>query len=295
MTADLVGIVGAGVMGSGLAHALAQHGHPVVLVDRSDEILDRSRSDIQRSLRLQRMLGQSAPGESTADILGRVRFTTDYAALADARILIENVTEKWEVKHEVHLQIDQVCSDDCLVVINTSAISITRIASLHRRPQRVIGIHFMNPVPLKPVVEVIPGVHTDGDTVVQAQSFLTGLGKRGIVVQDMPGFVSNRVLMLMINEAISLLQDGVAGAEDVDTIFRECFGHKMGPLETADLIGLDTILYSIMVLFESYGDPKFRPTPLLRKMVDAGLYGCKSGRGFYRYDGSERKAEDQNA
>ena len=166
---------------------------------------------------------------------------------------------------------------------NTSAIPITRIASLTRRPARVIGMHFMNPVPLKPVVEVIRGYYTADETVALAQGLLAGMGKEGVVVNDSPGFVSNRVLMLTINEAIFLLHEGVAAAEDVDKIFKGCFGHKMGPLETADLIGLDTILLSIEVLYESFNDSKYRPCPLLKKMVDAGLYGQKSGQGFYTY------------
>jgi 3-hydroxybutyryl-CoA dehydrogenase len=167
---------------------------------------------------------------------------------------------------------------------NTSAISITRIGSFTGRPDRVLGMHFMNPVPLKPVVEVVRGHHTSQTTLDTAHRLLDQMGKEGIVVEDYPGFVSNRVLMLTINEAIWLVQDRVARAEDVDRIFRTCFGHKMGPLETGDLIGLDTILDTLEVLYESFNDPKFRPCPLLRKMVDAGLHGRKSGSGFYPYE-----------
>jgi 3-hydroxybutyryl-CoA dehydrogenase len=166
---------------------------------------------------------------------------------------------------------------------NTSAIPITRIASVTRRASKVLGIHFMNPVPMKTTVEVIRGYHTSDHTIDLAKTLLEQMGKKGIVVNDSPGFVTNRVLMLTINEAICLLQDRVATAEEIDTIFRDCFGHKMGPLETADLIGLDTILYSIEALYDSFNDSKYRPCPLLKKMVDAGLYGRKNSRGFYNY------------
>jgi 3-hydroxybutyryl-CoA dehydrogenase len=169
---------------------------------------------------------------------------------------------------------------------NTSAISITRIASVTDRPDRVVGTHFMNPVPLMPVVEVIRGYHTSEATLETTRALLAAMGKQAIVVKDWPGFVSNRVLMLTLNEAIWLVQDGVARAEDVDAIFRGCFGHKMGPLATADLIGLDTILDSLEVLYDSYKDPKFRPCPLLAQMVAAGIRGRKSGAGFFTYEAS---------
>jgi len=198
--------------------------------------------------------------------------------------VIENVTEKWEVKKKVHEQIDAVRRPDCVVAANTSAIPITKIASVTRDASRVVGMHFMNPVPLSSTVEVIRGYHTSDDTLARAKTLLASMNKEGIVVRDMPGFVSNRVLMLMINEAIWLVQDRVAPPEDVDKLFKSCFGHKMGPLETADLIGLDTILYSIEILYDSFNDSKYRPSPLLKEMVAAGLYGRKSGRGFYAYD-----------
>jgi 3-hydroxybutyryl-CoA dehydrogenase len=203
--------------------------------------------------------------------------------------VIENVTEKWEIKQKVYVQLDAICPKPCIFAANTSAIPITRLASVTRRAPKVIGMHFMNPVPLKPMVEVIRGVHTSDETVETAKNFLAQMGKECIIVNDSPGFVSNRVLMLAINEAIYLLQEQVASAEDVDRIFKTCFGHKMGPLETADLIGLDTVLYSIKVLYESFNDSKYRPCPLLKKMVDAGLYGQKSGQGFYTYPISNPK------
>jgi 3-hydroxybutyryl-CoA dehydrogenase len=284
MRPDVVGVVGAGVMGEGLAQSLAQAGHRVILLDISQDILDRSFGNIRNSLRLSRMLNPAGSTESPADVLKRITRSTDYRLLSEAQFVIENVTEKWELKSSVWSQLDACTPQDCVLAANTSAISITRIASSTRRPSQVLGMHFMNPVPLKPLVEVIRGFHTTDETIATAKALLATMNKECIVVQDMPGFVSNRVLMLAVNEAVFLLQDRVASVEEVDTIFKSCFGHKMGPLETADLIGLDTVLYSIEVLHESYDD-KFRPCPLLRKMVDAGLYGRKSGRGFYAYTG----------
>jgi 3-hydroxybutyryl-CoA dehydrogenase len=283
MNIKVVGVVGAGVMGVGVAQALAQTRHRVVLLDVTDEILNRAMREIKNNIRLQGLLNKKEGAESTRDVLDRITFGTSYQLLQDADFVVENVTEKWEIKKGVYAQLDEVCAQRCVFAANTSAIPITRIASATNRADRVIGMHFMNPVPMKPAVEVIRGHHTSEQTISTAQQLLEQMGKEGIIVNDSPGFVSNRVLMLTINEAIFLLQDQVASAEDVDRIFRSCFGHKMGPLETADLIGLDTILLSIEVLYESFNDSKYRPCPLLKKMVDAGLYGRKSGRGFYSY------------
>ena len=281
---EKIGVIGAGVMGVGVAQDLAQHGRQVVLIDLDDSTLARARQEIRANLRLQGLLSGQAPAEGSAAVLARIVFATAYDGLAGADFVIENVTEKWPVKEQVYRRLDAVCPSACVFGANTSAISITRIGSATRRPDRVVGMHFMNPVPLKSMVEVIRGFHTSLETLDKARQLLALLGKEGIVVNDMPGFVTNRVLMLTINEAIFLVHDQVAPHEDVDRIFRSCFGHKMGPLETGDLIGLDTILYSLEVLHESYGDDKFRPCPLLRKMVDAGLHGRKTGRGFYTYE-----------
>jgi 3-hydroxybutyryl-CoA dehydrogenase len=283
MRIPAVGVVGSGVMGAGLAQDLAQTGHRVVVIDSLESALDRARRDITNNLRMQKMLHPESVRESAPAVLGRITWTTEYDGLATVDFVIENITENWNLKKPVWARIDLLAPEHCVMAANTSAISITRIASITRRPSRVLGIHFMNPVPLKSTVEVIRGYHTSDETIAIATTLLTQMNKQGIVVRDMPGFVSNRVLMLMINEAIFVLQDGVATVEQVDTIFRSCFSHKMGPLETADLIGLDTILDSIEVLHESYADSKYRPCPLLKKMVDAGLCGRKSGRGFYDY------------
>lgn len=279
-----IGVVGAGVMGTGVTENLAQCGFEVVLVDLSDEILSRAQEQIRMSVRMGKLLGTGQAGTGQAGLdPGLIRYSTENQQLADVDFVIENITEKWELKKDLYPQLDEICRPEVVFAANTSAISITRIAALTGRADRVLGMHFMNPVPMKPVVEVIRGWHTSPDTLRTAEDLLAGMGKEGIVVADAPGFVSNRVLMLAVNEAVYLVQDQVASAEEVDRIFRSCFGHKMGPLETADLIGLDTILYSVEVLYESFNDSKYRPCPLLKKMVDAGLHGRKCGQGFYTY------------
>ncbi len=283
MDAQVMGVVGAGVMGNGVAQDLAQTNHRVILLDLSPEILEYAKQKIKENIRLHTLFTKDEKTESVDEVLSRITFSTDYQLLSDVDFVIENVPEKWETKKEVYDQLEAVCSEKCIFVANTSAIPVTRLASITARPSKVIGVHFMNPVPLKPVVEIIPGFHTSEETLEATKRLLAEMGKEGIMVEDSPGFVSNRVLMLTINEAIYLLQENVASAKDVDKIFRDCFGHKMGPLETADLIGLDTVLYSIEVLFDSFNDSKYRPCPLLKKMVDAGLYGRKNGQGFYPY------------
>src|ERR1051326_3235104 len=217
-------------------------------------------------------------------IAQNIKVSADYDVLRDADFVVENVTEKFEVKTQVYRQLDAICPPQCVFAANTSAIPITRIGAMTNRPTQVLGMHFMNPVPLKTAVEVIRGYHTSDTTIAVATRLLGLMGKKAILVNDSPGFVSNRVLMLTINEAIFLVQEKVASPEVVDDIFKNCFEHKMGPLETADLIGLDTILFSIEVLYDEFKDSKFRPCPLLRQMVDAGLHGRKTGRGFYSYE-----------
>ncbi|MER5466538.1 MULTISPECIES: 3-hydroxyacyl-CoA dehydrogenase family protein [unclassified Streptomyces] len=277
-----VGVVGAGVMGVGVAQNLAQTGHQVVVVDISDEVLDNARRELRNSLRTYALFNKNS-GIDMAAVTRRIEFTTDYELLAKADFVVENVTEDWGIKQQVYEKIDRICRPEVVFAVNTSAISITRVGSATTRAERVVGMHFMNPVPMKPLVEVIRGYHTTPETIDTARRFLAGMGKECIVVEDVPGFVSNRVLMLTINEAVFLVQDGVTDAASVDKIFKGCFDHRMGPLETADLIGLDTILKSVEVLYESFNDDKYRPAPLLKKMVAAGLLGRKSGEGFHRY------------
>ncbi|WP_410667764.1 3-hydroxyacyl-CoA dehydrogenase family protein [Amycolatopsis sp. cmx-4-68] len=277
----VTGVVGAGVMGIGVAQDFAAAGHEVVLVDKDERILEQARAEITRNCRLSRLMG--GPALDADEILARITTAVGLAALDKTEILVENVIEDWDIKAAVHAELDEVCGPDTVIIANTSAVPITRIASVGKNPGRVIGVHFMNPVPQKPVVELIPGFHTTPETILRTRELLTSIGKRWVDVKDASGFVSNRVLMLTVNEAAYLVHEGVATAESVDEVFRGCFGHPMGPLETADLIGVDTILYSVEVLYEHYADSKYRPCPLLKQMTDAGLHGRKSGRGFYTY------------
>jgi len=280
---NVIGVVGAGVMGRGLAQDLAQHGHKVLLVDKEQEILEQALRSIRQTLRANLLMGRRPGSRSVDETLSSIVTSTDIAILSDADFVVENATENLDIKKEIYRRIDQICAARTVFAANTSAISITRIGSLTARPDRVLGIHFMNPVPMKRTVEVIRGYHTSDETIGTANRFLSQLGKESVIVSDSPGFVSNRVLMLTVNEAAFLVHDGVAPPADIDKIFVECFGHTMGPLATADLIGLDTILYSIEVLYESFNDSKYRPCPLLKRMVDAGLHGRKSGKGFFEY------------
>jgi 3-hydroxybutyryl-CoA dehydrogenase len=283
MHIQVVGVIGAGVMGSGVAQNLVLTGHRLILLDLTEKILARAREEITRGLRLQKLFGKTAiPGGIDA-ALQRITFTTDWTVLKDADFVIESVTEKWEIKKSVYTRMDIICPKHCIFASNTSAIPITRIGLITSRPAKVIGMHFMNPAPMKPLVEVIRSDDTAEETLQAALDMLTAMGKEYVIVKDSPGFVSNRVLMVTINEAIFLLQDQIASAEDVDKIFRMCFSHKMGPLETADLIGLDTIFYSLEVLYDCFHQDKYKPCPLLKQMVDEGLSGRKSGRGFYNY------------
>lgn len=279
-----LGVVGAGVMGRGLAQTAAQAGINVVLIDVDAGALDSARSEIFNTIRLASMMQRGTSNQEPVEaVLQRIKTTSDLAALSEVDFLVENISEKIALKESLYPQLDDVCNSDCVFAANTSAISITRIGGWTQRPEKILGMHFMNPVPMKPMVEVIRAFHTTEATIDRAKAFLADINKEGVVVNDMPGFVSNRVLMLTVNEAIFLLQDRVATAADIDKIFKGCFGHKMGPLETGDLIGLDTILYSLDVLYDAYNDSKFRPAPLLKKMVDAGLHGRKTGEGFFKY------------
>ena len=283
MITQCIGVVGAGVMGTDIALDLSCHNYQVILKDLTDQLLDKACERIRKQYRFLQMMKKDALSCSLSDVLSRITLVTNYEHFNDVSIVVENVTESFQVKEQVYRELKDACSDYVLFGVNTSCISITRIASQMPKPQNVIGMHFLNPVPVKSLVEVVRGYHTSDETVEMTKRFLKSLDKKCIVVNDSPGFVTNRVLMLTINECIWLVHDGVASPADIDTIFKEGFAHKMGPLATADLIGLDTILNSLLVLYESYKDNKFRPCPLLHNMVYAGLLGQKTGKGFFEY------------
>lgn len=283
MTLRTAGVIGAGTIGRGVAEDLAQAAYDVILVDISEEQLSSALTQIRSDILVYGMFRSEKPKGDVETVVSHISVSTDLARLSSADFIVENVTEDWDIKRDIYQQIDAICRPGVIFGVNTSAIPITRVAAATTRPSDVIGMHFMNPVPLIGTVEVIRGCYTSDQTVHAALDILQRLGKEGIIVQDSPGFVTNRVLMLTINEAIFCVQDQVASAEEVDRIFKGCFAHKMGPLETGDLIGLDTILNSITVMYENFRDSKYRPAPLLVKMVEAGLLGRKTGRGFYTY------------
>ncbi|GCE15731.1 3-hydroxybutyryl-CoA dehydrogenase [Tengunoibacter tsumagoiensis] len=271
-------------MGTGLAVDLILHGIGAVLVDQSVDALEKARSEIISSVRFAPLIKRTAPRVADEDILTKIRFTTSLSEVHNCDFIIENVTEDIKLKEEIYRNLDRICPPDICFGVNTSCISITHIGGVTARASQIIGIHLMNPVFLKSSVEVIRGYHTSEHTIQLTRDFLSQLGKDAIVVNDYPGFVSNRISHLFMNEAAFVVQDQVAQPKEVDDIFKKCYGHTMGPLETADLIGLDTVVHSLDVLYQSYQDSKFRCCPLLRKMVAAGLWGKKSGQGFYTYN-----------
>ena len=279
-----VAVIGAGVMGTGVAHNMAQYGISTNVVDISQSQLDKCRQMIEANLRLYNFHPQhKKKTHSTAEIMENIRFTTELDDIVECDLVIENITEDIEKKNALYTRMNTICGASTVFGVNTSAISITALSKLMRHPENVVGVHFMNPVPLMHTVELIRGVHTAERTLNIFHHLFAQLNKTGIVVNDSPGFVTNRAMMIFVNEAIFMVQEQIARAEDIDTLFKTCFGLKMGPLQTADLIGLDTILQSLQVLYESFNDDKYRPSFLLKKMVDAGYLGVKSGQGFYRY------------
>jgi 3-hydroxybutyryl-CoA dehydrogenase len=279
----LIGVVGAGVMGRGVTQNLVQTGHRVVLLDLSPQILEEALTEISENIRLQRLFSPDQTETDEVACIGRITPSTSYDALAETVFVIENATEQWEVKREIFAVLDRICSDDCPLAANTSAIPITLLASVVHDKSRVLGLHFMNPVPMIPTVEVVRTEYTSSATLDRASQLLLAMNKKAIVVNDSPGFIINRLLMLTINEAIHAIQEQVAPAADVDDLFKQCCGHTMGPLETADLIGLDTILYTLEILDKHLPGGKYHPCPLLRKMVEEGRLGRKSGSGFYKH------------
>jgi len=275
-------VIGAGTMGNGIAHVFAQHGWEVALIDTAPAALDTAVATIRANLDRQVKKGTLAP-EAPAEVLGRITPATGLDSAAGAALVVEAASENPAVKFSVFEQLDRVCAPDAILATNTSSISITEIAARTRRPTQVIGMHFMNPVPVMQLVEVIRGYATTDATTRSVMQTAAALGKTPVEVNDYPGFVSNRVLMPMINEAIFCVMEGVAAPEAIDTVMKLGMAHPMGPLALADFIGLDVCLAILDVLQTGLGDDKYRPCPLLRKMVAAGYLGRKSGRGFYQY------------
>jgi 3-hydroxybutyryl-CoA dehydrogenase len=277
-----IGVVGAGTMGHGIAQVAAQSGYEVVLADAVPAALERGRAQIGKGLERLVAKGKLA-AEDRDGALGRLTTAGDLAALAQADLVVEAVIEREDVKRNVLAELDRLCGPATILATNTSSISITKLAGATSRPEKVIGMHFMNPVPVMQLIEVIRGLATSQETWAAVEAASRRMGKTPVEVHDAPGFVSNRVLMPMINEAIFCLWEGVGKAEAIDEVMKLGMNHPMGPLALADLIGLDVCLDILRVLQQGFGDPKYRPCPLLVKMVDAGRLGRKSGHGFYSY------------
>jgi 3-hydroxybutyryl-CoA dehydrogenase len=277
-----VAVIGSGTMGNGIAHLFAQHGHEVALIDVAPAALEKALKTIAGNLERQVKKGTLAP-EAPAEILARISTGSDLAAAKDAALVIEAASEDPAVKFELFTRLDAICGAEAILATNTSSISITQIAARTKRAPQVIGMHFMNPVPVMQLVEIIRGHSTSDATTATVMELSRALGKTPVEVNDYPGFVSNRVLMPMINEAIFCVFEGVATPEAIDTVMKLGMAHPMGPLALADFIGLDVCLAILNVLHEGLGDDKYRPCPLLKKMVAAGELGRKSGRGFFAY------------
>ena len=282
MDIQTIGIIGAGTMGNGIAHTAARSGFKVILHDIAESFLDRAVSTIAKNLEREVAKGKITANDKNA-ALSRISAVTQNPALSEADFVIEAVIEDIETKLRVFEGMDRIARPGVILASNTSSISITKIASKTKRPDKVIGMHFMNPVPVMPLVEVVRGIATSDETYRMTKELAESLGKTAVEVNDFPGFVSNRVLMPMINEAVYCVLEGVGTAEAIDSVMKLGMNHPMGPLALADLIGLDVCLDIMEVLHSGLGDSKYRPCPLLRKMVDAGHLGRKSGRGFFKY------------
>jgi 3-hydroxybutyryl-CoA dehydrogenase len=277
-----VGVVGAGTMGSGIAHVFARSGFPVLLCDVEQRFLDRATGQIRTNLGREAAKGKLAASDVEAAV-GRIRTTVAREPLAEAEIVIEAAPERFELKADIFRALDQVMPESAILASNTSSISITRLAAVTKRPEQVIGMHFFNPVPVMALVEVVRGMATSESTYATVYELSVLVGKTPVEVSDAPGFVSNRVLMPLINEAAFAVMEGVATPGAIDQVFKLGMAHPMGPLTLADFIGLDVCVDILRVLQDGFGDPKYRPCPLLVRMVDAGWLGRKSGKGFFDY------------
>jgi 3-hydroxybutyryl-CoA dehydrogenase len=283
MPIQTIGVVGAGTMGNGIAHVCAKSGFNIVLVEVEQRFLDRGVATITKNLAREVEKNKLTAAERDAT-LARIQPTLKREALAACQLVIEAASERFEIKQQLFQQLDEICPPETILATNTSSISITKLAGQTKRPDRVIGMHFFNPVPIMKLIEVIRGMATSDETFAIVKQTSEKLGKTAVLVNDAPGFAANRVLLPMINEAIYAVMEGVATPEAVDEVFKLGMAHPMGPLTLADFIGLDVCLDILRVLQSGLGDPKYRPCPLLIRMVDAGWLGRKSGRGFYKYE-----------